>query len=312
MPTPLIMGHEAAGVVEAVGENVRSVRPGDHVVVCLSLYCGHCEHCVSGFLSRCDDSYRSFFHASPGLKSGDDDLYQMMNIGGFAEQLLVNEKTVVRIREEMPLDIAAVLGCAVITGVGAVMHTARVTPGSRVAVIGCGGVGLNAINGAAIAGAGQIIAIDRVPEKLVLAKKFGATDVIDASSEGVVERVQELSGGGVHFSFEVIGLKQTAEQALAMLRKGGVATMVGVPKDSSIPLELPASEFSVQEKSFRGSFMGTNQFPIDIPRYVDYYLRGLLHLDELVSDRISLEQVNDGLANLQHGRVARQIIQFPQ
>ena len=222
--------------------------------------------------------------------------------------MLVHENTLVKIRDDMPLDRAALIGCAVTTGIGAVFNTAKVPPGSTVAVIGCGGVGLNAVQGAAIAGAGRIIAIDTMPWKLELAREFGATDLVDANAGDPVEQVQELTGGGVEYSFEAIGLKVAAEQSFAMLRKGGTATIIGmIPEGQKI--EIPGSEF-LDEKRIQGSNMGSNRFRVDMPRYVDLYLSGRLKLDELVSRRISLDEINDGFEAMRRGEVARSVIVF--
>jgi S-(hydroxymethyl)glutathione dehydrogenase/alcohol dehydrogenase len=222
--------------------------------------------------------------------------------------MLVHENALVKIRDDMPLEQAALIGCAVTTGLGAVFNTAKVRPGSTVAVIGCGGVGLNSVQGAAIAGAGRIIAIDTVPWKLLLAKSFGATDVVDATDGDAVEQVRELTGGGVEFSFEAIGLKSTAEQSFTMLRKGGTATIIGmVPEGQN--LELHGADF-LDEKKIQGSNMGSNRFRIDMPRYVDLYMSGRLKLDELVSARINLEDVNQGFDAMRRGEVARSVITF--
>jgi S-(hydroxymethyl)glutathione dehydrogenase/alcohol dehydrogenase len=211
---PMVLGHESAGVVEAVGSDVHYVKPGDHVITCLSVFCGHCEQCLTGHMSLCQEpEVNRGKDEEPRLASNDHPLTQFAQLGSFAEQMLVHEHALVKIREDMPMDRAALIGCGVTTGVGAVIHTAAVEPGSTVAVIGCGGIGLSCINGAAIAGAARIIAIDRVESKLDLARKFGATDVVDASDGDAVAKVIEMTGGGVHYSFEAIGLKVTAEQA---------------------------------------------------------------------------------------------------
>jgi S-(hydroxymethyl)glutathione dehydrogenase/alcohol dehydrogenase len=208
----------------------------------------------------------------------------------------------------MPFDRAALIGCSVTTGIGAVIHTSKVQPGETVAVIGCGGVGLATINGAAIAGAGRIIAIDRQPSKLALAKTFGATDVIDANDGDAVKQVQELTGGGVHHSFEAIGLKATAEQAFKMLRRGGTANVIGmIPVGTMI--ELHGVDF-LGEKKIQGSYMGSNRFPVDMPRFVDFYMNGKLKLDELIARRIRLEDVNDAFEELKRGELARSVIVF--
>ena len=219
---PVVLGHESAGIVEEVGSDVTYVKPGDHVITCLSAFCGHCEACTTGHPSICDGrETRRRRNQTPRLHQNERTIQQFANLSSFAEQMLVHEHAIVKIRDDMPLDKAALIGCGVTTGVGAVHNTAKVEVGSTVAVIGCGGVGLSCINGATIAGAGRIIAVDRLNSKLKLAKKFGATDTVDATKGDVVEQIKELTGGGVHFSFEAIGLKETTEQAFEMLRPGG-------------------------------------------------------------------------------------------
>ena len=235
-------------------------------------------------------------------------MLQFAGLGSFAETMLVHENGVVKIRDEMPLDRAALIGCGVTTGLGAVFNTAKVEPGTTVAVVGCGGIGLNCIQGAAIAGAARVIAIDMVPAKLELAKQFGATDLVDASGGDAVQQVHALSGGGVHYAFEAIGLKATAEQAFAMLRRGGTATVIGmIPLGETV--EIPGYEL-LYEKKLQGSNMGSNRFRVDMPRYIDLYLQGRLELDALVSQRIALEDVNDGFAAMKGGEVARSVIVF--
>jgi len=208
----------------------------------------------------------------------------------------------------MPLDRAALIGCGVTTGMGSVFHTASVEPGSSVAVIGCGGVGLSAINGAALAGAARVIAVDMVVSKLDMAKTFGATEVVDASKSDAVEAVKELTGGGVQYSFEAIGLKSTAEEAFKMLRPGGTATIIGMIP-AGVKIELTGSAF-LQEKKIQGSMMGSNRFRVDMPRFVDFYLDGKLHLDQMVSKRIALSEVNAAFDDMKGGNVARSVIVF--
>lgn len=308
-PLPAVLGHESAGVVEAVGADVTYVKPGDHVITCLSAFCGHCEYCLTGHMSLCQEPELQRGAEQPSrLAKKDETMWQFLNLSSFAEYMLVHEHTIAKIREDMPMDRAALIGCAVTTGVGAVIHTAKVEPGSTVAVIGCGGVGLSAINGAAIAGAARIIAVDMVPGKLELARKFGATDVVNAKDNDPVEAVRELTGGGVHYSFEAIGLKATAEQAFKMLARGGTATVIGmIPVGTHIELHGP--EF-LMERRMQGSNMGSNRFRIDMPRFVEFYLQGRLHLDDLISRRIRLEDVNDGMEALKSGEVARSVIMF--
>jgi len=308
-PTPIVLGHESAGLVAAVGSEVRYVQPGDHVITCLSVFCGHCNYCTTGRPNLCNrvDTLRRP-DEPPRLSQRGAVMHQFANLSSYAEQMLVHEHAVVKIREDMPLDKAALIGCGVTTGVGAVINTARVPPGSTVAVIGCGGVGLSAIQGAAIAGAGRIIAIDTRASKLELAQICGATDLINASAGDPVSQVKDLTSGGVEYSFEAIGLKQTAEQAFSMLAKGGTATVIGmIPVGTKIELHGP--DF-LQEKKIQGSSMGSNRFRVDMPRYVDMYLNGKLKLDEMITREITLAQINEAFEALLGGEVARQIIRF--
>jgi S-(hydroxymethyl)glutathione dehydrogenase/alcohol dehydrogenase len=307
--TPTVLGHEVAGIVEAVGDEVVDFTPGDHVIGCLSIFCGRCEFCLSGRPVLCSRQGLERDANEPSrLSRNGEKVHQFLRLSAFAEYLLVHENTLVKIREEMPLDRAALIGCAVTTGLGAVFNTAKVTPGSTVAVIGCGGVGLNTVQGAWIAGASRVIAIDMMPWKLDLAREFGATDTINAADGNAVEQVLELTGGGVEYAFEAIGLKVAAEQSFAMLRKGGTATIIGmIPEGQKI--ELPGSEF-LDEKKIQGSNMGSNRFRIDMPRYVDLYLNGRLKLDELVSARISLDEINEGFEAMRRGETARSVVIF--
>ncbi len=308
-PLPAVLGHESAGIVEQVGSEVRSVKPGDHVITCLSAFCGRCEHCITGHLSRC---------VSPETKreAGDEQrlvethgpMNQFLNLSSFAEMMLIHENACVSIRKDMPLDRAALIGCSIVTGYGAVAHTSGVRPGETVAVIGCGGIGLAAIQAAAIAGAGRIIAVDMVGSKLNLAKHFGATDVVNPKEGDPVKQVQDMTNGGVHHAFEAVGLKATAEQAFRMLGRGGTANIIGmIPV--GVHIELHGAEF-LSEKRIQGSVMGSNRFPVDMPRLVDFYMAGKLKLDEMISQRVKLSQVNEALAELKTGELARSVIMF--
>ncbi len=309
-PMPCVLGHESAGVVEAVGEDVTYVKPGDHVVTCLSVFCGYCEQCLTGNPARCETQE---IKLPPGVSKrlawkGGGPMHQFLNLSSYAEQMLVHEHALVKIRPEMPLDRAALIGCGVLTGVGAVFHTAKVEPGTKVAVIGCGGIGLACVNGAALAGAGRVIAIDTLPAKLELARKMGATDTINVNDGDPVKQVRALTGGGVHYSFECLGAKATAEQSFRMLAPGGTATIIGmIPVGTKI--ELNGYEF-LAERKIQGCIMGSNRFRVDMPRLVEFYLQGKLHLDHLISGSLKLEQINDGLAALRAGGVVRQMIKL--
>ena len=303
---PSIMGHESAGVVEKVGANVSYLKPGDHVISCMSMFCGSCSYCLTGKSYGCanlDDMTRE------GRMHKDGEIVQQgYNLGSFAEQMLLHEHALVKIRKDMPLDRAALIGCAVTTGVGAVIHTASVEPGSTVAVLGCGGVGLSAINGAAIAGAVRIIAIDVVDEKLELAKQFGATEGINAAQVDPVEAIIDLTDGGVDYAIEALGLKQTCEQAFDMTRPSGTACIIGmVPEGQKI--EINAAGL-IEDRRLIGSNMGSNAFRVDMPHFVDFYLQGRLNLDALISKHVPLEKVNEAYAEMLTGNVARSVIAF--
>ena len=306
-PTPAVLGHESAGVVEQVGSEVRYVAPGDHVITCLSVFCGHCEFCLSGRPALCTKvDTRRRPTDPPRLSQDGKPMWQFLDLSSYAEQMLVHENAIVKIKKEMPLDRAALIGCGVTTGVGAVFNTAKVPAGATVAVIGCGGVGLSAVQGASIAGAGRIIAVDMLDSKLELARKMGATDAVNPKRGDPVGQVKELTGGGVDYSFEAIGLKVAAEQAFGMLKNGGTATVIGmIPLGQKV--ELPGVDF-LFEKKIQGSSMGSNRFRTDMPKYVDMYLHGKLNLDDMVSKRIKLADVNDAFASLEKGEVARQVI----
>jgi len=306
---PTVLGHESAGIVEEVGSDVHYVQKGDHVITCLSAFCGHCSYCLTGRMSLCQSpEVQRAPGDEPRLSSGGDVMHQFLNLSSYAEQMLVHEHALVKVREDMPLDRAALIGCGVTTGVGAVHNTAGVEPGSSVAVVGCGGVGLACVNGAAIAGAGRVIAVDTMASKLELAKTFGATDLVNASQGDPVAQVRELTGGGVDYSFEAIGLKLTTEQCFRMLARGGTATVIGmIPVGTMVELHGP--DF-LAEKKLQGCTMGSNRFRVDMPRYVEFYLQGKLHLDEMVSQRLPLDQVNDALDALKQGEVARSVLTF--
>lgn len=308
-PLPTVMGHESAGVVEAIGPDVTYVRPGDHVITCLSVFCGKCEYCLTGRMALCthEDTMRAT-GAAPRLSIGGEAVHQYSDVSSFAEMLLVHENAVVRISPDMPLDRAALIGCAVTTGLGAVFNTAAVRPGESMVVIGCGGVGLSAVQGGRIAGAGRVIAVDLVPEKLDLAVRLGATDAVDARDGGAVDRVLEITRGGVHHAFDAIGTATTPRQAFAMLRPGGTATIIGmVPL--GVDISLPGVDF-LYEKRIQGSCMGSNRFRIDAPRFVDFYLAGRLDLDSLIAQRLPLERIGEAMDALRSGALARTVLTF--
>ncbi|MEP2988365.1 MAG: Zn-dependent alcohol dehydrogenase [Parasphingorhabdus sp.] len=310
-PLPAIPGHEAAGIVEAIGDEVTSVKVGDAVVSCLSAFCGNCEFCVSGRMSLClGANTRRDVEDTARLSQDGELVNQMLNLSAFAEQMLIHENACVTIDPEMPLDRAALIGCAVTTGAGTIFNACNVTPGETVAVVGCGGVGLATINAAKIAGAGRIIAADPLPEKRKMAEEMGATDTVDATADGAAGEIVEMTGGGVDYAVEAVGRPQAAQLSVDVLRRGGTATILGM-----MPLAekvgLSAMDL-LSGKKLQGAIMGGNRFPVDIPRLVDFYMKDMLKLDELISERIPLEQVNEGFAAMEKGDTARSVIVFDQ
>ena len=309
-PLPAVPGHEAAGIVEAVGSEVRTVKVGDAVVTCLSAFCGHCEYCVTGRMSLClGAETRRPAGSNPRLSRSDGSpVNQMLNLSAFAEMMLIHEHACTAINPEMPLDRASVLGCAVTTGAGTIFNACKLTPGETVAVIGCGGVGLAAINAAKIAGAGRIIAADPMPEKRDLAIKLGATDVVDALAPDAAAQIQELTKGGVDHAIEAVGRPASGELAVKSLRRGGTATILGMmPLSHSVGL---SAMDLLSGKRLQGAIMGMNRFPVDMPRLVDFYMRGLLDLDTIIAERIPLERINDGFETMKSGASARTVIVF--
>lgn len=311
-PLPAIPGHEAAGIVEAVGSEVRTVKVGDAVVTCLSAFCGHCEYCVTGRMSLClgGETRRKPGEAPRLTRPDGSTVNQMLNLSAYAEMMLVHEHACVAINPEMPLDRASVIGCAVTTGAGTIFNACKVTPGETVAVIGCGGVGLATINAAKIAGAGRIIAADPIPEKRALAMKLGATDTIDAMADDAAAQIQELSKGGVDHAIEAVGRPASGELAVKSLKRGGTATILGM-MPLSHQVGLSAMDL-LSGKKLQGAIMGGNRFPVDIPRLVNFYMRGLLDLDSIISETIPLEHINEGFDQMKRGDAARSVIIFDQ
>jgi S-(hydroxymethyl)glutathione dehydrogenase / alcohol dehydrogenase len=310
LPGPAILGHEAAGIVEKVGKAVTYLKPGDHVIACTSVFCGYCEDCMSGHPNRCTNraATQRAKDDKPRLSRKGQPLRQFADLSTYAEKMLVHENALVKIIDEMPLDRAALIGCGVTTGVGAVLNTAKIEPGTTVAVFGCGGVGISAIQGARIAGARRIIAVDQFENKLAMAKRFGATDTIDASSTDPLKAIRDMTGGGVDYAFEAVGLKKLAEQCFDSLKAGGTAVIIGmIPVGQKVELDGPRL---LTERTLKGTMMGGNRFRIDMPRYIDFYLQGRLNLDDMVSKRGRLEDVNEAFASMKRGEVARTVLMF--
>jgi S-(hydroxymethyl)glutathione dehydrogenase/alcohol dehydrogenase len=310
--TPIVLGHEASGTVEEIGSSVIGISVGDHVVTCLSVFCGKCRNCIRGRLTLCEN--RSALSIGPSARLTNAEgipVRPTAGIGAFADKMVVHQNAVAVIPRDMPLAPASILGCAVTTGMGAVIHRARVTAGSSVVVIGTGGVGMSAIQASRICGATKIIAVDVVPEKLDHALKFGATHIVNAATQDAVSEVQRLTNGGADYSFEAVGKARTVEQAVAMIAPGGTATVVGmVPPDPAI--RVNGADLFLAEKTLQGSFMGSNRFKTDIGYFVDLYRQGRLHLDEMISEIVPLEEINSGFASLATGAGMRVVAEMEQ
>jgi S-(hydroxymethyl)glutathione dehydrogenase/alcohol dehydrogenase len=300
---PAVLGHEAAGIVERVGEGVAYVRPGDHVVINFVPFCGTCRYCQSGRPVLCTEGRGSPKHLHKGGQH-----INVIGMSSFAEFMVAPESGVVRVREDAPLDKLGVMGCAVATGVGAVLNAAKVEAGSSVAVIGIGGVGLNVVQGAALVAAEPIIAIDVLERKLEMAREFGATHFVNAAKEDPVEAVRALTGGGADYAFEVVGSTEAISQAFDMLHLSGEMTVVGVPPFGS-RTSIDARGLH-SGRVVRGCLYGFIRPRVDIPRYIDLYMAGRLKLDELVSRTYPLEEINHAFAAMKAGEVARSIVAF--
>jgi len=303
-----VLGHEASGIVEKTGDGVTYVKPGDHVILSFSPFCGRCEMCTTGRPHLCQDpSGRDPSpEAGPRITWDGRPVAQFASMGSFGELMVVPEGGLVRIDPDISLDTAALVGCSVMTGVGAVLNTAKVPEGSTMVVVGCGGVGLNIIQGGVLASAGRIIAVDLIDSKLKLAQQFGATDVVNGSEVDAVAAVRELTKDTVDFAFEAIGNVKAARQCFDMIRRGGTAVVVGMLPFGS-ELSLPGAAF-LGEKKIIGCFYGSTRQRVDMPRLLAFHRAGKLMLDELVTKRWELSQINEAFAAMKNGEVARSVI----
>ncbi len=310
-PPPVVLGHEGAGTVEEVGKDVRHLKPGDHVVLSWVENCGRCHFCIAGHAHLCDAMMASMMSGGELVfRKGDTHIARMAGVASFAERTVVRGNAAIKIPDDVPFDRACLVGCGVMTGVGAAMNTAKVQPGDTVAVFGCGGVGLNAIQGAVLCGASRVIAVDLAPAKLELAKTFGATDVVNGKDGGAPDQIRALTNGlGVDFAFEVIGIPAVITEAYMSLKRGGKVIVVGVPPMGEM-VQIPGQMISLEEKSIVGSLYGSANMKRDMPRLVELYQGKKLKLDELVSKRIKLEDVNTAFADMEKGAVARSVIVF--
>jgi S-(hydroxymethyl)glutathione dehydrogenase/alcohol dehydrogenase len=314
---PAVLGHEIAGVVAAVGPDVTRIKIGDHVVAAALQPCGHCQACLRGNLNACSNpgSLDRAPEAGARLETGTTPIVQMQGLGGFAEQALIHENQLVAVDPAMPFEQASIIGCAVATGAGSIFNAAKVTPGQSVAVFGCGGVGLNAIQAAALAGATTIIAVDIQPDKLELAQKFGATATVNSGTEDAGARILEsTAGAGVDHAFVMIGVPAVAETAMASLGFGGTTYLVGGMRPGAVlDVHPPPADSALlsKQQGVRGVWLGSSNFYADIPMYVDLYMQGKLNLDDLISQRIQLDDINEAYEELERGGIARSVITFP-
>ena len=305
---PVIAGHESAGIVDAVGEGVTNVQPGDHVVVSLLRSCGRCFYCTTGAPYNCHGTFALDTQSRLRNAKGEK-IHHGIRTASFAEYAIVEQTQCVKIADDIPLDCAALLACGVITGLGAVTNTAKIAPRSSVAVIGVGGVGLNSIQGAALSGARLIIAVDLLDNKLTAARTFGATHTVNASQENAVTAVQTLSGGdGIDYAFVTVGNAAAVSQAFDMIRAGGSVVVVGLPKSSdTVALNIHRL---IGERHVVGSPMGSTRLSVDVPRLVELYQQGKLKLDELITQRYPLAQINKAIESMERGEALRNVIMF--
>jgi alcohol dehydrogenase len=313
-PTPMVLGHEAAGVVEKLGPGVDDLKVGDHVVMVFVPSCGHCPPCAEGRPALCEPGAAA--NGAGTLLSGErrlhrngQDVHHHLGCSAFAEYATVSRRSLVKIDKELPLDEAALFGCAVLTGVGAVINTAKVSAGSSVAVIGLGGVGLSSLLGAIAVGARRVIAIDLSDDKLGLARQLGATDTFNASSPNAVDEIKAATGGGVEFAFEMAGSVRAMDLAYRITRRGGTTVTAGLPPPNHT-FALPQVNLVAEERTVKGSYIGTCVPTRDLPRYIELYRRGKLPVDGLMSGRMKLDEINLGFDRLHDGKAVRQVVVF--
>jgi len=312
VPLPAILGHEGAGIVEKVGPGVTTLQPGDHVVLMVIFSCGKCPFCAMGKPTYCSAGLGAMIMGTlPGggkrLHKGDQALSHWWSQSSFAEYAVVHERTAVKIREDAPLEVAALFGCGVTTGVGAVVNTAGLRPGESIAIFGCGGVGLSAVMGAKLAGAGKIVAVDMLDQKLEMAKELGADYVVNASQENPTQRIMQLTGGA-DYAIECIGNVDVIAQALTSINFAGKCVVVGSSPPGSM-LNLAPTQFALG-KTLTGCLQGSIVASVDVPRYIDLYMMGKLPIEKLITRNYSLDEINDAFKALEAGEIMRSVIRF--
>jgi alcohol dehydrogenase len=313
-PLPMVLGHEAAGVVAEVGEGVTDLRPGDHVVLVFVPSCGHCAPCSEGRPALCEPGFAAnstgtLLGGARRLSRNGTPINHLLGCASFAEYATVSRRSLVKIDKSLPLAEAALFGCAVMTGVGAVVNTAQIRAGASTVVVGLGGVGLASVLGAKAAGARQIVAVDLSEEKLSLARSLGATHTFNASEPDCIEKVREATSGGAEFAFELAGSARAFESAYKMTRRGGTTVTAGLPPPSAT-IPLSPLNLVAEERTVKGSYVGTCVPSRDIPRYIELYRQGRLAVDRLMTGKLSLDEINEGFDMLHEGKAVRQVIVF--
>ena len=313
-PTPMVLGHEAAGVVQELGPGVEGLSVGDHVVMVFVPSCGHCLPCSEGRPALCEpgavaNGAGTLLSGARRLHRNGGEVHHHLGVSAFAEYATVSRRSLVKIDRELPLDEAALFGCAVLTGVGAVINTARVPAGSSVAVLGLGGVGLSSLLGAVAVGARRVVAVDLSDNKLGLARQLGATDTFNAGGANAVEEIRAATGGGVEFAFEMAGSVRAMDLAYKITRRGGTTVTAGLPPPTHT-FALPQVNLVAEERTVKGSYIGTCVPNRDLPRYIELYRRGKLPVDRLMSSRLKLDEINIGFDRLHEGKAVRQVVVF--
>lgn len=311
-PMPMALGHEAAGEVVELGPGVTDLQPGDHVVCAFVPSCGHCSPCQEGRPALCEpgaaaNAAGTLFSGERRLHMHGQDVHHHLGISGFAEYAVMSRYSLIRVDPEIPFDEVAIFGCAVMTGVGAVVNTARIPFGSSVAVVGLGGVGLSALLGARLAGARRIVVVDVNPKKLQLAMELGATDSYDARDPEVVQKIRSATDGGVEYAFETAGAVPAMHTAFGITRRGGTTVTTGLP-DPSHNFSFPQVLLTAEERTIKGSYIGSCIPSRDIPRYIELFKQGRLPVGRLLTDRLSLEQLNEGFDRLASGDASRLVV----
>jgi Zn-dependent alcohol dehydrogenase len=314
-PTPMALGHEAAGVVEQLGPGVDDLKKGDHVVLVFMPSCGNCLPCAEGRPALCEKGVVS--NTAGTLLSGERRIFSSdgkpvnhhMGCSAFAEYAVISRRSAVKVPNDLPLDEAALFGCAVLTGVGAVINTAQVRAGTTVAVVGLGGVGLASVLGAVASGARQVIAVDLSDEKLALARELGATHTVNAGDPKVIDKVREITGGGVDYAIEMAGSTRAFETAYRITKRGGTTVTAGLPHPNAT-WPMPSTHLVAEERTIKGSYIGTCVPSRDLPRYIDLYRAGKLPVNKLMSGRMKLDQINEGFDLLHEGKAVRQVVTF--